>query len=284
MIWKELKLQGLINGRTAQEINLVFDNCAGQNKNRMVSRLLFYFVKLKICTTARAIFLVKGHTKNDCDRMFNLLKQIYRKMDVFTPSELLVLMNQHPQCKAVAMEPDDFKNWDELENRMVKKAEGILANHIFTVKARDSNRMMVQEYCGAEIERQELVLEAYRDVDWTDHFVLETVEGPGLPDIKWNELYAKWGRFVPEDRKKGLIYYINKPPASLKKMIEEQAKAAREQRKQRSRAGGKETLPPVGKRKVAAAAVRKKKPAMTKKPARKQVNAKAAAPAKKAKK
>ena len=124
MIWKQLKLQELLNDRTAHEINLVFDNCTGQNKNRMVSRLLFYLVKLKICTTARAIFLVKGHTKNDCDRMSNLLKQAYRRVDVFTPSELLVLMNQHPQCNAVTMEPDDFKNWDELENRMVKKAEG----------------------------------------------------------------------------------------------------------------------------------------------------------------
>jgi hypothetical protein len=67
LIWKFLEVQGLRNGSTANEINLVFDNCAGQNKNRMVTRFLFYLVKLKICQTARAIFLVKGHTKNNCD-------------------------------------------------------------------------------------------------------------------------------------------------------------------------------------------------------------------------
>ena len=109
MIWKELKIQGLLNGVTAHEINLVFDNCAGQNKNRMVSRLLFYLVKLKVCRTARAIFLIKGHTKNDCDRMFNLLKAQYRKMDVFTPTELIALMDLHPQCSAIPMEEEDFK-------------------------------------------------------------------------------------------------------------------------------------------------------------------------------
>ena len=203
MIWKQLKLQGLLNGRTAHEINLVFDNCAGQNKNRMVSRLLFYLVKLKVCTTARAIFLIKGHTKNDCDRMFNLLKQFYRKMNVYTPSELLDLMNKHPQCTAIAMQPCDFLDWDELENKMVKKAEGILSNHIFVVRARDSNIMAMQEYSGATNTRQELVLPAFRgdDVNWADHFKLNEVIGPGLPDIKWNELYSKWGRFIPEDRK-----------------------------------------------------------------------------------
>ena len=33
MTWKTLKLKGLLDGRRALEINLVFDNCAGQNKN-----------------------------------------------------------------------------------------------------------------------------------------------------------------------------------------------------------------------------------------------------------
>ena len=55
MIWKTLNMKGLINGKTAKEINIVFDNCAGQNKNRMVSRLLFFMVKLKVCLTARAV-------------------------------------------------------------------------------------------------------------------------------------------------------------------------------------------------------------------------------------
>lgn len=84
MIWKQLELSGLINGKCSHEINFVFDNCTGQNKNRMVMRMLVILVKLGICTTARAIFLVKGHTKNDCDRMFNLMKKWYRKLNVYT--------------------------------------------------------------------------------------------------------------------------------------------------------------------------------------------------------
>ena len=65
----------LVNGQDiAKEINFVFDNCGGQNKNRMVLRFMIMLAKLKMARVVRAIFLIKGHTKNDCDRMFNLLK------------------------------------------------------------------------------------------------------------------------------------------------------------------------------------------------------------------
>jgi hypothetical protein len=268
MIWKQFEVQGLLNGKCSHEINLVFDNCTGQNKNRMVTRLLFYLVKLKICSTARAIFLVKGHTKNDCDRMFNLLKAKYRKSNVYTPLELMELMNTHPQCNAIYMKPSDFKNWDALENTMVKKATSILSNHIFVVRARDSNRMMMQEFSGEPYKRQVLVLEQFQDVDWKEHFQLAVAVPPGLPDIKWNELYAKWGRFVPEDRKAGLSYYVNKPPKSVIKRIEAQAKAARLQRAQRARAGAEVSTAQEKKetKKKNNGAAKKKPPATKKKP------------------
>lgn len=164
--------------------------------------------------------------------------------------ELIDLLNQHDNVTAVAMTPSDFKDWDTLEDRMIKKADGILANHIFTVRARDSNNIMIQEYDGQEKIRQEIVLKAFQGpgIDWNPLFKLEVVPPPGLPDIKWNELYSKWGRFVPEDRKQGLIYYINKPPPSLKKRIEEQAREARAHRSKRTRDGGKAVSKPVSKR------------------------------------
>jgi hypothetical protein len=146
-----------------REINLVFNNCTGQNKNRVVMRLLFFLVKLKVCATARAIFLVKEHTKNDCDRMFNLMKGLHRKSNVYTPTKLLALMNTHPQCTAIQMEPSDFKNWDALQNMMVKKPDGILSNHIFLMRVRDSNEMMMQEFSGESYKCQHLVHEAFQD-------------------------------------------------------------------------------------------------------------------------
>ncbi len=241
-IWKFLELKGLRNGRTAAEICFVFDNCTGQNKNRMVTRLLFYLVRLKICRTAMAVFLVKGHTKNDCDRMFNLMKYDYRKTNCYTPGHLINLVNHHPQVNAVAMADDDFLDWDSLQDTMIAKADGILKNHIFTVRARDPYYIMLQEYDGATISRQLLVKKAFHgnDVDWNKEVAkLKVIPSPGLPDIKWNELYYKWGRFIPEDQKQGLIYYVKKPPSEVKRQIQEQSAAEKSARKKRSRTAGK---------------------------------------------
>ena len=247
MLWKELKMKGLINGRCSKEINFVFDNCAGQNKNRMVTRLLFFLVKLRITKIARAIFLVKGHTKNDCDRMFNLMKYDYRKMNCYTPSELISIVNQHPQVNAVAMEPSDFQDWDSLENKMIKKADEILKNHVFAVMATSPNTMLIQEYAGATVTRQQLVKKQYQNVDWNPHFKLQVLPPLGLPDIKWNELYVKWGRFVPENKKSGLVYFMEKPPEAVKEKIAAQSAEAKKAREKRSRSGDH------GQKKVAAA-------------------------------
>jgi hypothetical protein len=73
-----------------KEINIVMDNCGGQNKNQHVIRLLHILVKRQVATTARIIFLVRGHTKNDCDQLFNTMKCVYRKSNVFTPHRTLL--------------------------------------------------------------------------------------------------------------------------------------------------------------------------------------------------
>jgi hypothetical protein len=232
----------LLNGKTANEINLVFDNCGGQNKNRMVYRMLFFLVKLHICRVARVIFLIKGHTKNDCDCMFNLMKYDYRRVDCFVPTDLIALANKHPHVEAIGMELHEFKDWDALEDTMIKLLPGVKKNHIFCVKAKDSNAIMVQEHASGPITRHVLVKEEFQDRDWRPLFALQQVVPPSLPDIKWNELYAKWGKYVPENRKHSLKYYTSPPPASIKATIAKQSAAAKKARSQRTRG---ETVVPI---------------------------------------
>jgi hypothetical protein len=40
------------------------------------------------------LFLVKGHTKIDCDHMFNLMKKRYRTMNCYMPKPLLEYVGQ----------------------------------------------------------------------------------------------------------------------------------------------------------------------------------------------
>ena len=39
------------------------------------------------------IFCIQGYTKNVCDRLFNLLKIRYHKVDIFTMSQLVEVLN-----------------------------------------------------------------------------------------------------------------------------------------------------------------------------------------------
>ena len=61
------------------ELNIVFDNCSGQNKNNTVLRLIPYLVEMGYFKTVRFVFVVVGHTNNSADMLFNVLKTIYRK-------------------------------------------------------------------------------------------------------------------------------------------------------------------------------------------------------------
>jgi hypothetical protein len=123
---------------------------------------------------------------------------------------------------AVAMDQSEFKDLDKLKNKIINKIE-VKKNHIFTVKSKDSKAMMIQEYASAPVVRQVLVNKALHDFDWGSLFKLEQLTPPGLPDIKWNELYSKWGKFVPEHRESGLKYFVEKPPESFKRAIAEQS-------------------------------------------------------------
>ena len=40
---------------------------------------------------------------------------------MYTPNKLLDVLNLHPQANAVEVKSDEFKNWNELQNKMVKK-------------------------------------------------------------------------------------------------------------------------------------------------------------------
>ena len=60
------------------ELNIIFDNCLGQNKNNTVLKLATWMMAMNYFKEVNFLFLVVGHTKNSADRLFNCLKQEYR--------------------------------------------------------------------------------------------------------------------------------------------------------------------------------------------------------------
>ena len=95
LVMETLKYLGWLNKKengAGKELVFCFDNCPGQNKNSMVIRLAMYLVECNHFKSVTICFLVRGHTKNLCDRLFNLLKAKYRKDDVFTLVQMIGLM------------------------------------------------------------------------------------------------------------------------------------------------------------------------------------------------
>ena len=88
------------------------DNCVGQNKNRIVIRTAAICVEMEWAKQMNLIFLVKGHTKNSCDRHFNLLKSDWRKKHIFTMEDTLKTLYQSDYVEVINA-AGCFFDWDE---------------------------------------------------------------------------------------------------------------------------------------------------------------------------
>ena len=54
------------------------------------------------------VFLIVGHTKNACDRLFNSLKHEYRKKNIFTMDELIVALGVSEKITVVPTVASDL--------------------------------------------------------------------------------------------------------------------------------------------------------------------------------
>ena len=76
LIMKTLReLQLLRKDSVGGELNIIFDNCSGQNKNNTVLKLAVWLMAMGYFKSLQFIFLVVGHTKNAANCLFNSLKR-----------------------------------------------------------------------------------------------------------------------------------------------------------------------------------------------------------------
>jgi hypothetical protein len=242
LLMYELKRQGLDTpSKPYKELNFVFDNCGGQNKNRMVLRNLIYIVKKKIATVVRAVFLIRGHTKNDCDRLFNIMKKQYRRTNTYTPQDLLAAV-RHELVDPIAVPDNTFQDYDAHLNTYISVLPGGMTNinHVFTVDANkeNGNTIYLQTHEGAAETKVLSVKKDYRDKDddfWLQLPEPETIPPPGMQDIKWKELFDKWGPIIPPEKKSEFRFYHEDPGPERRKQVKQQQDKAKKQRAERSR-------------------------------------------------
>jgi hypothetical protein len=148
------KLNLLHEDSVGSELNIIFDNCSGQNKNNTVLKLPTWLMAMGYFKEIHFIFLVVGHTKNAADLLFNLLKHEYRKQNLFTFDKLVrtldksLLLTLHPTLE------EDFLNYSKLLDGLYWPLTGnIQTNYIFSctddgtqITIRQSNLKEHQEY------------------------------------------------------------------------------------------------------------------------------------------
>ena len=121
------------------------DNCAGQNKNKMLLRLSAYLVESNYFKTVNFIFYVVGHTKNPADRLFNLAKSKIRQQNVYTMEQFLNYMNESDYVTAKEVFPHHFYEWNPFLDRLYKDLSkpGVKRWQVFSVESPEEGQPLL---------------------------------------------------------------------------------------------------------------------------------------------
>ena len=210
LIYKKLVDDGIMDlakkHGPGKQLTLTFDNCVGQNKNRMVLRFAQYLVDCCIFKRVEAIFLIMGHTKNICDRRFKDLKKQFHHKNVYTFDQLITTLS-HKNERYVNVIPVNwscFYDWDQyLTNTLqYKKAvKDVSKYHCFYYDTdykgilKKQHTMMTNVIANETINKNSECL-IWKETLTTNYPPLE--DAPGIKEIKQVELYTKWRKLIPE--------------------------------------------------------------------------------------
>lgn len=97
------------------------DNCAGQNKNRMIILLWIYLIQLGIFEEIQQKFLITGHSFLSCDRDFALIEKRKRVCNPMVPEDLVKMIKEARQTPfhVIEMNPADFSDFQQAANSLI---------------------------------------------------------------------------------------------------------------------------------------------------------------------
>jgi hypothetical protein len=255
LLMKYLDDRGLLDGTKRKSLNIVMDNCAGQNKNNYVLRLAPYLVEKGYFQEVHFVFLVVGHTKNVADRLFNILKKLYRHQNIFTTGMMLKAMT-HELTIPYAVDWQVFKNWDKFLNRLYKsKMASVKKWQMFS----SSTDLGLTKMCykssnlqGAETEEEVLRKPRLTDLERNSILMQQPTPLyptiPGLREIKQVELWSKYRPLVPEEFRNECC---PKPAIEVIEREKNKKKAKGKLKRDEKKVKGKQTVKPCPTPKVA---------------------------------
>ena len=177
------------------------------------------------------IFLIKGHTKNACDRNFNLLKSQWRHSNVYTMENTFELLNKCENVTAVNA-VNLFYDYDKMFDIYDRRPEPgtIVMNHCFeftkastkqkglhqiTMTSKEANNSH-GHYQQILTKKPKHMTNAIRQLALLYHKP-DKIDGTGLVPIKQVDLFTKWRHIVPFQYKD---IVCPEPPQHIKEKAE----------------------------------------------------------------
>lgn len=134
-------------------VHLTADNCVGQNKNNALIQYLMYRVLTGLHDKINLSFLIVGHTKFSPDGYFGLIKQHYRKSQVYTFEQLANIVessskNGYNVCVGASEKkapPIVYRDWTSWLSQYFTVLKGISNYHHFTITKNHPLILIVKE-------------------------------------------------------------------------------------------------------------------------------------------
>jgi hypothetical protein len=134
-------------------VHLTADNCVGQNKNNAVLQYLMYRVLTGLHDKIELSFLLVGHTKFSPDGFFGLIKQHYRRSQVYTYDQLANIVessskNGHNRCIRVSknlVPPVLYRDWSTWLSQYFSACKGLSAYQHFRMEKHHPSMLFVKE-------------------------------------------------------------------------------------------------------------------------------------------
>ena len=231
-------------------LNIIFDNCSGQNKNNTVLKLAAWLKQMGYYSTVNFVFLIVGHTKNAADRLFNSLKHEYRKNNIYTMQALIERLSSSDSVTIWPSDPNDFLNYDALFDDIYRDLAGkVKQNHIFScsgdcllpiISLRESN---LEEHQVSSHAVSKKTRKFNDTVELKAHSLtlLLPINCLGLNPYKKVEMWKNYRPMVPMEFQDDLMY--SKPDEkTMAKVKDEKIYRAETREVLKARKYGKDTI------------------------------------------
>ena len=210
----DLERHGII-GNKVKKLVIIADNCTGQNKNRTVLKYLIWLHEVGCADEVELIFLVKGHTKNDADKGFNILKKGTKGENIWTEDQLdkAFTKNNQDMIDLQRVPAERWKAFTDWLDTMYMDPADISANHVFSIGTSATPTTYARQlYRDADPVAQDLKpssrsQRASKDLTPEQRAAkvknmdseLATIPPPGIKPIKKKELYNKIRPIAPPE-------------------------------------------------------------------------------------